>query len=105
MILLNIHYFLLNFLIISLLLSNLNTLHCKACKSTLICKAWYYYIPGTIHPGHEANNMLSRKNGAQHRTNVKNTNPSTFVAFCSLATAFADNDLSFLRLARNLSKE
>lgn len=53
--------------------------------------------------GHDANNILSKKNGAQHNTNVKKTRPRTLVAFCSLATAFADNDLPFFRLVRNLS--
>lgn len=48
--------------------------------------------------------MLSRKNGAQHNTNVKNTNPRTLLAFCSVATAFAVKDLFFIRLARNLEE-
>lgn len=58
--------------------------------------------PGTGHVGHAAKKMLSRKNGAQHNTNVKNTNPRTLLAFCSVATAFAAMDLFFVRPARNL---
>lgn len=59
-------------------------------------------LPGTMQAGHDANKMLRRKNGAQHKTNVKKTNPSTLVAFCSLATAFADKERPFLRFVRNL---
>lgn len=61
-------------------------------------------LPGTIQAGHAANKMFSKKNGAQHSTNVKNTRPRTLVAFCSFATAFAERDLPFLRLARNLEQ-
>ena len=58
--------------------------------------------PGTEHSGQAAKKMFKRKNGAQHRTNVKKTKPNTLLAFCSVATAFAVNDLLFVRPARNL---
>lgn len=38
--------------------------------------------------GQIANTIFRRKNGAQHKTNEKNTRPSTLLAFCSVRTAF-----------------
>lgn len=61
-------------------------------------------LPGTIQAGHAANNILSRKNGAQQSTNVKKTSPRTLVAFCSFATALAERDRPFLRFAKNLEQ-
>lgn len=46
--------------------------------------------------------MFSMKNGDQQSTNVKNTRPSTLVAFCSVATALADRLLRLERLLRKL---
>lgn len=57
---------------------------------------------GTWHVGHAANNIFNMKNGDQHKTNVKNTKPNTFDAFCSVATAFAAKSRRLLRPARNL---
>lgn len=60
--------------------------------------------PGTSHVGHAAKNMLRRKNGAQQKTNVKNTTPNTLVAFCSVITALADSVFLFPLFAKNLEK-
>lgn len=49
--------------------------------------------------------MFSMKNGDQQSTNVKNTRPSTLVAFCSVATALADRLLRLERLLRKLYTE
>lgn len=64
---------------------------------------------GTLHCGasQQANDTLSRKNGDQQKTKVKNTTPKTLVAFCSVRTAFAAT-ASFWRLfrfARNLRRD
>lgn len=59
---------------------------------------------GTEHSGHAAKNMFSRKNGAQQSTNMKKTRPNTLLAFCSVATAFAANDLLFVLPGRNLGR-
>lgn len=60
---------------------------------------------GTEHSGQAAKKIFKRKNGAQHSTNVKKTRPNTLLAFCSVATAFAANDLLFVRPARNLETQ
>lgn len=57
---------------------------------------------GTEHSGQAAKKIFRRKNGAQHRTNVKKTKPNTLLAFCSVATAFAAMDLLLVLPARNL---
>lgn len=48
--------------------------------------------------------MLRMKNGAQHKTKVKKTRPSTFEAFCSVATEFSAAFLRFVRPASNLGE-
>lgn len=57
---------------------------------------------GTSQSGQAAKSMLSMKNGAQHKTNVKKTSPSTFDAFCSFATELAAIFFLFARPVSNL---
>lgn len=58
--------------------------------------------PGTSQSGQAAKTIFKIKKGDQHKTKVKKTKPRTLVAFCSVATAFADRMLRLLRLLRNL---
>lgn len=44
------------------------------------------------------------KNGDQHKTKVKNTNPSTLEAFCSVATEPEAKVFRFTLPARNLER-
>lgn len=56
--------------------------------------------------GQTANRIFNKKNGDQHNTNVKNTTPSTLLAFCSVLTAFAAAKLwRFCLFARNLENK
>lgn len=61
-------------------------------------------LSGTWHSGQAAKMIFNMKNGAQQNTNVKKTSPRTFVAFCSVATEFADSVGLFL-VDKNLKKK
>lgn len=60
---------------------------------------------GTWHVGHAAKSMFNIKNGAQHRTNVKNTRPNTLDAFCSVTTELAAMFFRFTLPASNLQEK
>ncbi len=57
--------------------------------------------------GQKAKKIFNKKNGAQHRTKVKNTKPKTLLAFCSVRTAFVTVVTFCLRfrLGKNLKKK
>lgn len=67
-------------------------------------KHTFTILPGTLHSGQAAKIIFNMKNGAQQNTNVKKTSPRTLVAFCSVATEFADSVCLFL-VERNLKKK